>query len=73
MFTIDVDAQHIIRPNMVLCYTTSTIILNVFATGVSTTIFEFLFITYKLLLVPGFEFLFMTYKLLIVPGLKTIF
>ena len=44
VLTFDVDAQHIIGPNMVPCFTTSsTVMLDVFPTGVSTTIFEVLF------------------------------
>ena len=39
---------------MVPCFTTSyTVMLDVSPTGVSTTMFEVLFISYKLLIVPG--------------------
>ena len=52
-FTLDVDAQHITGPNMVICFTTFTVIFDVFPTGVSTAMIEVLFISYKLLIVPG--------------------
>ena len=50
-FSLDVDALNIIWPNGVPCFTTSsTVMLDVFPTGVSTTMFEVLFISYKLLI-----------------------
>ena len=48
---------------MVPCFTTSsTVMIDVFLTGVSTTMFEVLFISYKLLIVPG---LFLDYTFLL--------
>ena len=54
VFSLEVDAQHIIGPNVVPFFTTSSsFMLDVFSTGVSTAMFEVLFISYKLLIVPG--------------------
>ena len=54
MFTLDIDAQDIIGPNMVPCFATSfTVMLNVLPTGMSTKTFEVSFYLYKFLTVPG--------------------
>ena len=43
-FTLDADAQHTTGSNMTFCFTTSSIVmLDIFPTGVSTTMLKVLF------------------------------
>ena len=53
VLTFDIDTQHNIGRNMVPYFITfSTVMLDVFPTGVLTAIFEVLFILYKIIIVP---------------------